>query len=56
MNIAKIRISRTLSQKEVAKLLDVSTEVDRAVKALDKARQNAEYSSLYWILRKIVNG
>ena len=32
------------------------TEVDRAVKALDKARQNAEYSSLYWILRKIVNG
>ncbi len=32
------------------------TEVDRAVKALDKARQSAEYSSLYWILRKIVNG
>ncbi len=28
------------------------TEVDRAV----KARQSAEYSSLYWILRKIVNG
>ena len=32
------------------------TEVDRAVKALDKARQSAEYSSLYRILRKIVNG
>ena len=32
------------------------TEVDRAVRALDKARQSAEYSSLYWILRKIVNG
>lgn len=32
------------------------TEVDRAVKALDKAKNNSEFSSLYWILYKLVNG
>lgn len=31
-------------------------EVAKAVKALDKAKNNAEYSSLYWILYKLVNG
>ncbi len=31
-------------------------EVDRAVKALDKAKNNAEFCSLYWILYKLVNG
>ena len=31
-------------------------EVDKAVKALDKAKVNSEYSSLYWILYKLVNG
>ena len=31
------------------------TEVERAVKALDKAKKNTEFSSLYWILYKIVN-
>ena len=32
------------------------TEVDRAVKALDKAKTNSEFCSLYWILYKLVNG
>ena len=32
------------------------TEVDRAVKAIDKAKNNKEFMSLYWILYKIVNG
>ena len=32
------------------------SEVDRAVRALENAKQSAEFSSLYWILRKIVNG
>ena len=32
------------------------TEVDRAVKALDKAKNNSEFNSLYWILHKLVNG
>ena len=31
-------------------------EVDRAVKALDKAKTNSEFNSLYWILYKLVNG
>ena len=31
-------------------------EVDRAVKALDKAKNNQEFMSLYWILYKMVNG
>lgn len=31
-------------------------EVSKAVKALDKAKNNAEYNSLYWILYKMVNG
>ncbi len=31
------------------------TEVERAVKALDKAKKNTEFSSLYWIIYKIVN-
>lgn len=31
------------------------TEVDRAIKALDDAKRNPEYSSLYWIIYKIVN-
>lgn len=30
-------------------------EPERAVKALDKARDDAEYMSLYWIIRKVVN-
>lgn len=30
-------------------------EPERAVKALDEARNNAEYMSLYWIIRKVVN-
>lgn len=30
-------------------------EPERAVKALDKAKDNAEYMSLYWIIRKVVN-
>ena len=32
------------------------TEVQRAVKALDKAKSNPEFASLYWILYKLVNG
>lgn len=31
-------------------------EVARAVKALDKAKTNTEFCSLYWILHKLVNG
>lgn len=31
------------------------TEVERAIKAIDKAKKNAEFSSLYWILYKLVN-
>ena len=31
-------------------------DVNRAVKALDKAKNNAEFMSLYWILYKLVNG
>ena len=32
------------------------TEVDRAVKSLDKAKNNPDFNSLYWILYKLVNG
>ena len=32
------------------------TEVDRAIKALGKAKNSTDYMSLYWILYKIVNG
>jgi N-acetylmuramoyl-L-alanine amidase len=32
------------------------TEVDRAVKAIDNAKKNGNFSSLYWILYKLVNG
>lgn len=32
------------------------TEVDRAVEAIDNAKKNANFSSLYWILYKLVNG
>ena len=32
------------------------TEVSRAVKALDKAKNSEEFMSLYWILYKLVNG
>lgn len=32
------------------------SEVSRAVNALDKAKNNPEFSSLYWILYKVVNG
>lgn len=31
-------------------------EVDRAVKAVDSAKTNSNFSSLYWILYKLVNG
>ena len=31
------------------------SEPERAVKALDKARTDAEYMSLYWIINKLVN-
>ena len=31
------------------------SEAKRAVEALDKAKNNAEFSSLYWILYKLVN-
>ena len=31
------------------------SEVQRAIKALDKAKVNPEYASLYWIIYKIVN-
>lgn len=31
------------------------SEVDRAVKAIDKAKNSSEYMSLYWILYKLVN-
>lgn len=31
-------------------------EVSKAVKALDKAKNDPEYLSLYWILYKVVNG
>lgn len=31
------------------------TEPQRAITALDKAKNNAEYNSLYWIIYKIVN-
>lgn len=30
-------------------------EPERAVKALDEAKDNADYMSLYWIIRKVVN-
>ena len=30
--------------------------VDKAVKALDKAKNNPDFMSLYWILYKVVNG
>lgn len=32
------------------------TEIDRAVKALDKAKNSEDFMSLYWILYKLVNG
>ena len=32
------------------------SEVQRAVKALDKAKNSEEFASLYWILYKLVNG
>lgn len=32
------------------------TEVKRAIEALDKAKTNTEFASLYWIIYKIVNG
>ena len=32
------------------------TEVEKAVKALDKAKNSTEFNSLYWILYKLVNG
>lgn len=32
------------------------TDVPRAVKSLDKAKYNADFSPLYWILYKLVNG
>lgn len=32
------------------------TEVKKAVTALDKAKNNPDYNSLYWILYKLVNG
>lgn len=31
------------------------TEVERAIKSIDKAKKSAEFSSLYWILYKLVN-
>lgn len=31
------------------------TEVERAIKAVDDAKKNANFSSLYWILYKLVN-
>ena len=31
-------------------------EVERAIKALDKAKDNQEFMSLYWIIYKVVNG
>ena len=31
-------------------------EVDKAVRALDKAKNNTEFLSLYWIIYKVVNG
>lgn len=31
------------------------TEVQRAIKAIDDAKKNANFSSLYWILYKLVN-
>lgn len=31
------------------------TEVQRAIKAIDDAKNNADFSSLYWILYKLVN-
>lgn len=33
----------------------VIAEVDRAIKAIDDAKKNADFSSLYWILYKLVN-
>ena len=35
--------------------IDIS-EPERAIKALDKARNDAEFMSLYWIIYKLVNG
>lgn len=32
------------------------TDIPKAVKALDKAKVNAEFNSLYWIIYKLVNG
>lgn len=34
----------------------VINEPKRAIEALDKAKDNSEYMSLYWIIYKIVNG
>ena len=31
-------------------------DVDLAVNALNKAKKNSEFMSLYWILYKLVNG
>ena len=31
-------------------------EVEKAIKALDKAKNNPEFLSLYWIIYKVVNG
>lgn len=35
--------------------IDIS-EPERAIKALDKAKNDAEFMSLYWIIYKVVNG
>lgn len=32
------------------------TEVERAIKAIDEAKANTRFASLYWILYKVVNG
>lgn len=32
------------------------TEVEKAVKAVDEAKNNQDFTSLYWILYKLVNG
>ena len=43
----------TIRHEDAAKI--EITEVQRAIKAIDNAKKDAKFSSLYWILYKIVN-
>lgn len=45
-------IVKALVEKHGVKI----NERDKAIKAIDKAKNNSEFNSLYWILYKLVNG